>query len=75
MTTTKLIGVSTGTVVATFATCVVIGAAWAEIEDRQKKAAANGPKYQTAGPKVEKIRNPIRRHRTYKKFEDIVDKY
>lgn len=42
-----------------------------ELEERKKTASA----IPTNGPKPEHIRNPRRKIKTYKDFNDIVDKY
>jgi hypothetical protein len=43
------------------------------LSEDKKKHKETPP--QTSGPKVEKIKNPIRRKKVYIKFEDIVNRY
>jgi hypothetical protein len=44
------------------------------LDEKSKKCTEKTPP-QTSGPKVEKIKNPVKRKKVYKQFEDIVNRY
>lgn len=67
-----------GTVASVPAVWVVgtgLGVCAYQIEELIKSKKKPTTPTQNLGPKVEKIKNPVRRHNVNKKFTDITDKY
>lgn len=76
---TVILGASIGIGVASAAYLVGMGIGATtvlleeEVKKQQKEKASKTQK--PKGPKAEQVRNPIKRNKTNKQFEDIVDKY
>lgn len=74
---TVIVGASIGVGIAaaSYLVGMGIGATVFLVEEEVKKREESKTPAQAHGPKVEKIRNPIKRNKTNKAFDDIVDKY